>query len=118
MNQLTYHQQDSFFGLRNYFGKETSYYSNLIFESIIGNTNNKYKVGASFLYDKYDEDYLLDNYKRTETVPGLFAEYTLTGEKFTLVTGARVDFHNLAGTQFTPRMNFKYDLTPTTILRI
>ena len=118
MNQLTYHQQDSFFGLRNYFGKETSYYSNLIFESIIGNTNNKYKVGASFLYDKYDEDYLLDNYKRTETVPGLFAEYTLTGEKFTLVTGARVDFHNLAGTQFTPRMNFKYDLTPKTIFRI
>ncbi|HAP94343.1 MAG TPA: TonB-dependent receptor, partial [Chryseobacterium sp.] len=118
MNQLTYHQQDSFFGLRNYFGKETSYYSNLIFESIIGNTNNKYKVGASFLYDKYDEDYLLDNYKRTETVPGLFAEYTLTGEKFTLVTGARVDFHNLAGTQFTPRMNFKYDLTPKTIFRV
>ena len=118
MNQLTYHQQDSFFGLRNYFGKETSYYSNLIFESIIGNTNNKYKVGASFLYDTYDEDYLLDNYKRTETVPGLFAEYTLTGEKFTLVTGARVDFHNLAGTQFTPRMNFKYDLTPKTIFRI
>lgn len=118
MNQLTYHQQDSFFGLRNYFGKETSYYSNLIFESIIGNTNNKYKVGASFLYDKYDEDYLLNNYQRTETVPGLFAEYTLTGEKFTLVTGARVDFHNLAGTQFTPRMNFKYDLTPKTIFRI
>ena len=118
MNQLTYHQQDSFFGSRNYFGKETSYYSNLIFESIIGNTNNKYKVGASFLYDKYDEDYLLDKYKRTETVPGLFAEYTLTGEKFTLVTGARVDFHNLAGTQFTPRMNFKYDLTPKTIFRI
>jgi len=118
MNQLTYHQQDSFFGLRNYFGKETSYYSNLIFESIIGNTNHKYKVGASFLYDKYDENYLLDNYKRTETVPGLFAEYTLTGEKFTLVTGARVDFHNLAGTQFTPRMNFKYDLTPKTIFRV
>ncbi|MNK17771.1 TonB dependent receptor [compost metagenome] len=118
MNQLTYHQQDSFFGLRNYYGKETSYYSNLIFESIIGNTNNKYKIGASFLYDKYDEDYLLGNYKRTETVPGLFAEYTLTGEKFTLVTGARVDFHNLAGTQFTPRMNFKYDLTPKTIFRI
>lgn len=125
MNQLTYHQQDSFFGLRNYFGKETSYYSNLIFESIIGSTNNKYKVGASFLYDKYDESYIQDvslsgveDTKRTETVPGLFAEYTLTGEKFTLVTGARVDFHNLAGTQFTPRMNFKYDLTPKTIFRI
>ncbi len=44
MNQLTYHQQDSFFGLRNYFGKETSYYSNLIFESIIGNTNKSIKL--------------------------------------------------------------------------
>ncbi len=118
MNQFTYHQQDSFFGLRNYFGKETSYYSNLIFESILGNTNHKYKAGASFLYDKYDEDYLTQNYKRTETVPGLFLEYTLTGLKYTLVAGVRTDFHNLAGTQFTPRLNFKYDIAPKTILRL
>ena len=118
MNQLTYHQQDSFFGLRDYFGKQTTYYSNLIFESIFGNTNHKYKTGASFLYDKYDEDYLLQNFKRTETVPGLFFEYTLTGAKYTLVAGARADFHNLAGTQFTPRLNFKYDITPKTILRL
>ena len=118
MNQFTYHQQDSFFGLRNYDGKQTTYYSNLIFESIIGNTNNKYKTGASFLYDKYDEDYLLANFKRTETVPGIFFEYTLTGLKYTLVAGARVDFHNLAGTQFTPRANFKYDISKTTVLRL
>lgn len=118
MNQFTYHQQDSFFGLRDYFGKQTTYYSNLIFESILGNTNHKYKTGASFLYDRYDEDYLLQNFKRTETVPGLFFEYTLTGLKYTLVAGARADFHNLAGTQFTPRLNFKYDIAPKTILRL
>ena len=35
-----------------------------------------------------------------------------------LVAGARVDFHNLAGTQFTPRLNFKYDIAPKTILRL
>jgi hypothetical protein len=35
-----------------------------------------------------------------------------------LVAGTRVDFHNLAGTQFTPRVNFKYDFTPQTILRL
>src|SRR5690606_17031113 len=52
------------------------------------------------------------------TVPGLFLEYTLTGENYTLVAGARADFHNLAGTQFTPRVNFKYDFTPRTILRL
>ncbi|MDO5615133.1 MAG: TonB-dependent receptor [Cruoricaptor ignavus] len=118
MNQFTYHQQDSFFGLRNYFGKQTTYYSNLIFESIIGNTNHKYKTGASFLYDKYNEDYLAEKFKRTETVPGVFFEYTLTGLKYTLVAGARADFHNLAGTQFTPRLNFKYDIAPKTILRL
>lgn len=118
MNQFTYHQQDSFFGLRNYFGKQSTFYSNLIFESILGNTNHKYKVGASFLLDDYNEDYLTNNYKRQETVPGFFAEYTLTGLKYVLVAGARVDFHNLAGTQFTPRLNFKYDIAPKTILRL
>lgn len=118
MNQYTYHQQDSFFGLRNYSGKQQTYYSNLIFESILGNTNHKYKAGASFMYDGYDETYLTTNFKRNEIVPGAFAEYTLTGLKYTLVAGARVDFHNLAGTQFTPRLNFKYDFTPQTILRL
>ena len=118
MNQFTYHQQDSFFGNRNYDGKQNTFYSNLIFESIFGNTNHKYKAGASFLYDRFDENYLIQNFKRTETVPGLFFEYTLTGLKYTLVAGARTDFHNLAGTQFTPRLNFKYDITPQTILRI
>jgi outer membrane receptor protein involved in Fe transport/copper chaperone CopZ len=118
MNQYTYHQQDSFFGLRNYSGKQQTYYSNLIFESILGNTNHKYKAGASFMYDDYDETYLTDNFKRNEIVPGAFAEYTLTGLKYTLVAGARVDFHNLAGPQFTPRLNFKYDFTPQTILRL
>lgn len=118
MNQFTYHQQDSFFGLKDYFGKQNTFYSNLIFESILGNTNHKYKVGASFMYDAFDEDYLFQNFKRTETAPGAFAEYTLTGTKYTLVAGARVDFHSLAGTQFTPRLNFKYDLAPKTILRL
>jgi len=118
MNQFTYHQQNSFFGFRDYNGKQSTYYSNLIYEDIFGNTNHKYKVGASFLYDKFDEDYLVQNYRRTETVPGIFGEYTLTGLKYTLVAGGRVDFHNLAGTQFTPRLNFKYDLTPKTVLRL
>lgn len=118
MNQFTTHQQDSFFGNRNYWGNQNTFYSNLVFESIIGNTNNKFKTGASFLYDKYDEDYLAQNYQRTETVPGVFFDYTLTGLKYALVAGVRSDFHNLAGTQFTPRLNFKYDLFPKTILRL
>lgn len=117
MNQFTYQEQDSYFGLRTYDANQKTFYSNLIFESIIGHTGHTYKTGASFLYDHYDELYNLINYRRNETVPGAFFEYTYMGDKLTAVAGARVDFHNLAGTQFTPRLNLKYDIAPKTILR-
>ena len=117
MNQFTYHEQDSYFGLKSYEAEQRTYYANLIFESIFGHTGHKYKTGLSFVYDVYDELYLDLPYKRNETVPGAFFEYTYTGTKLTAVAGARVDFHNLAGTQFTPRLNLKYEFTPKTILR-
>lgn len=118
MNQYTYHQQDSFFGFRDYFGKQNTYYANLVYEDIITDTNHKYKVGASFLYDTYKEDYIAKRYSRAESVPSLYAEYTLTATRFTLVAGSRLDFHNLAGTQFSPRLNFKYDVSKNTIVRL
>lgn len=117
MNQFNYHEQASYFGLRTYDAEQRTFYSNLIFESIIRNTAHKFKTGLSFLYDHYDELYNLNSFKRTETVPGGFLEYTYNENKWTVVAGARVDFHNLAGTQFTPRLNVKYDVTPKTILR-
>lgn len=117
MNQFTYHEQKSYFGQTPYDGTQRTFYSNLIFESIINNSLHKYKTGASFLYDDYQELYLDTTYHRTETVPGLFFEYTYSGEQFTAVAGSRIDFHNLAGTQFTPRLNLKYDLFPKTLLR-
>lgn len=117
MNQYNYNEQKSYFGLRTYNASQRTFYSNLIFESIFSNTAHKYKTGLSFLYDQYDELYNLINFKRNETVPGAFFEYTYTGNKLTIVGGARLDLHNLAGTQFTPRLNVKYDVTPKTILR-
>lgn len=117
MNQFNYNEQKSYFGLRTYDGSQRTFYSNLIFESIFGHTGHKYKTGLSFLYDQYDELYNLTSFKRNETVPGAFFEYTYTGNKLTVVGGARLDLHNLAGTQFTPRLNVKYDVTPKTILR-
>lgn len=117
MNQFTYYEQNSYFGLTPYNGNQKTYYGNLIFESILGSSFHKYKTGASFLYDVYNEQYKTQNYERTETVPGLFFEYTYLGEKFTAVAGIRTDFHNLAGTQFSPRLNIKYDLFEKTTLR-
>jgi outer membrane receptor for ferrienterochelin and colicin len=118
------HDQQSFFGLNQYNGQQQTLYANLIYQSIISTTNHAYKLGASYLMDQYRENYQRFAYRdslfaRQESVPGVFAEYTFTiPDKFTLVAGSRIDFHNLYGTLYTPRLHLKYDLSASTILRV
>ena len=114
-----YHDNVSFFGFKNYTGTEKSLYTNLIYQNIFGNTNHQYKVGLSYLLDDYHEKYIDSTFKRTESVPGAFVEYTETiPDKLVLVLGGRVDFHNLYGTRFTPRLHLKYDINTDTHLRL
>ncbi len=56
-----YHDQKGYFGVNNYVGIEKSVYGNLIYQSIIGTTDHKFSLGASFLYDDY-----IENYKQTQ----------------------------------------------------
>ena len=51
------HEQDGFFGVNNYHGLERSFYANLIYQSIIGNTNHKFSTGLSYLLDDFKEGY-------------------------------------------------------------
>ena len=112
-------QQNMFFGLRNYSGVQKNIYANLIYANIINNTNHKYKVGASYMLDDYSEKYKDSAFARTESVPGVFAEYTYTHlENFSLVAGVREDFHNMFGPQFTPRLHLRYNPTKSTTLRL
>ncbi|MEA5425962.1 TonB-dependent receptor [Arcicella lustrica] len=114
-----YHDNVSYFGFKNYSGTQKGLYANLIYQNIFGNTNHQYKAGLSYLLDDYNEKYLDSTFKRTESVPGAFVEYTETiPDKLTLVLGGRVDFHNLYGTRFTPRAHLKYDITSETHLRL
>lgn len=116
---VTYHDQQSNFGINKYLGLERSFYSNLIYETIIGTTEHKIKSGFSFLYDEYDENYNKVEFDRTEIVPGIFTEYSWTNlEKFALVAGLRSDFHNLYGTQITPRIHFKWNIDSAGSLRL
>lgn len=104
-----HHEQSARFGFAPYDGRQQTFYANLIYQSIIGNTNNAFKAGLSYLLDDYRELYKTIQTARTESVPGAFVEYTYTyPEKLTLVLGGRLDFHNLFGTQFTPRAHLKY----------
>ncbi len=109
--QLAYsnHDQESYFGLRDYNIQHQSVYSNFIFNSIIGDTRNKFKTGLSFTYDDYKELVEATNFNRDENSVGVFFEYAYdNAENFSLTAGLRVDFHNLLGTFLTPRLHLRY----------
>lgn len=113
----TLHNQKQNFGNTNYTGNERSMYANFIYQSIIGNTNHKFRIGASYVYDRFEET--LDfQYFRAEVVPGAFGEHTWTPTpKLTLIGGLRTDYHNLFGLQISPRLHGKFDITEKTQFR-
>ena len=113
--QMAYnnHQQDSYFGLNIYDILHESVYSNLMFNSIIGDTRTKFKTGISFTYDKYDELTRTRNFDkkfdRTEKSFGAFFEYAFDNlDDFSVTAGVRIDAHNLLGTFLTPRLYVRY----------
>ncbi len=117
--QTTQHQNDSYFAFKNYKGREQSVYGNLIYQSIIGNTNHTWKAGTSFLYDSYQESFTDSTFARTEIVPGVFGEYAWTVPNvLNLVLGQRLDWHNQLGLQWIPRMNLKWDISTDWIFRL
>lgn len=112
------HRQDAYFGLTSYDAEQSNFYSNLIFQSIIGNTAHKYRTGLSFTADRYNELYQMQAFKRNEIVPGAFFEYTYTmNEKFNVVAGIRADHNNLYGWFTTPRLNVRYEPVAGTTIR-
>ena len=114
----TAHNQEATFGLRPYTGKQRSLYGNLIYQTIIDNTNHTIKTGISYLLDDYRERYVAQPLDRFESVPGAFFEYAYTyPERFALVLGNRFDAHNLYGLQWTPRLHLKYHIHGQMTLR-
>lgn len=103
------HDQDSYFGLRNYEIEHQTIYSNLLFNSIIGDTRNKFTTGISFTHDGYEELVDVTNFRRIENSFGAFFEYAYDNvEDFSFTAGLRIDTHNLLGTFVTPRFHLRY----------
>jgi outer membrane receptor for ferrienterochelin and colicins len=130
----TSHDFTSRYGLRTYDGTQYTGLATLLFQSIIGTTAHTYRAGLSFLHDDYREvfrtgftyvtetpaeRYAREHRNRLEQVPGAFAEYTYQNARnLTVVTGLRLDYHNLYGWFLTPRLNVKYDPAKNTVLRL
>ena len=117
-NAFSNHNQQSYFGLNQYNIKQQSYYSNLIFNSIISNTMHKFATGLNFTYDKYAEFVNLADVSRIDNSVGAFFEYTFDdNDKFSYILGGRMDYHNRLGVFFTPRLHVKYNPWEKAVLR-
>ena len=117
-NAFSNHNQQSYFGLNQYNIKQQSYYSNLIFNSIISNTMHKFAVGLNFAYDKYSEFVNLVDVSRIDNSAGVFFEYSYDDlDKFSYILGGRLDYHNRLGAFFTPRLHMKYNPWEKAVLR-
>jgi outer membrane receptor for ferrienterochelin and colicin len=117
-NAYSNHNQDSYFGLNQYNIKQQSYYSSLIFNSIIGNTMHKFATGLNFTYDKYAEFVNLSDVGRIDNSVGTFFEYTYdNNDKFSLILGGRLDYHNRLGAFVTPRLHVRYNPWEKAVLR-
>lgn len=117
-NAFSNHNQQSYFGLNQYNIKQQSYYSNLIFNSIISNTMHKFATGLNFTYDKYAEFVNVTDVSRVDNSVGAFFEYTFDdNNKFSYILGGRMDYHNRLGVFFTPRLHVKYNPWEKAVLR-
>jgi outer membrane receptor for ferrienterochelin and colicins len=114
-----YQDQNSLFGLRPYDSKLRSFYSKLLFEAKTADEVHGITLGGSYVFDQYEEKFNGFDYFRKESRPGIFTEYNYSPiPQLAVVPGARVDFHNLYGTFFTPRLHIKYGIDDNTTLRI
>lgn len=121
--QGTSQDYDNYFGKNLYAGKQRSVYGNLIYQSIISNSNHKFRTGLSSQMDNINEQFVNINipyqFNRKEWTTGSFFEYTYTYlAKFTLVAGLRTDYNNLFGWQHTPRIHIRYAFTEKTVARV
>ena len=113
------HKQNSLFGLRKYNAEQKSFYSNLLFEVRTEDEIHSVTLGGSYVFDQYKEEFDSLNFFRKESRPGLFIEYNYSPSyQLSVVPGGRIDFHNLYGTFFTPRIHIKYRFDDNTTLRL
>ncbi|WP_315156493.1 TonB-dependent receptor domain-containing protein [Capnocytophaga leadbetteri] len=113
-NSFQSHRQDSYFGLNSYDIHQKSWYGNLIYNSIIGNTQHKFATGLSGTYDDYNEQLttsaLAGDFSRIDRSVGAFFEYTYDNlSNFSFVAGVRADSHNNLGNFITPRFHLRYN---------
>ena len=124
--QLSYSNVDQGADFGNSFHdtRHTSFYSNLVYNSIIGDTRSKIKTGISFAHDNYDESVnnlntSLFDLDRTEKSIGAYFEYNYDNlDNLNLSAGIRYDNHNIIGNFISPRLHVRFQALPKTTIKM
>ena len=129
----TWHQLDSYFGLRSFFGRQNSGFLNLMYQGI-PNDSHRFTFGLRNFFDGYVQT-LHDGYadplsasrralfadydlSRNENSLGIYGEYTYTlGEKFSAVADLSLDWNSLYGLFLSPRVNLKWSPAEWLVIR-
>lgn len=114
-----YYAQNSRYGNRNYSNIQRILQANLIYQTILSNTNHTIKMGISGMLDVRDEKLDSLSFDRQEEIVGGFGEYTFSpNDKFDVVAGLRIDHHNLFDWIATPRIHIRFAPSNLTVLRL
>lgn len=113
-----WHNQSGVYGFRPYQGKQQNVRANLLFASELSESI-KQTSGVSMVHDTYIEQLAAANFNRHETVVGAFSEWAFNVKKKLLIMpGVRVDYSNVYGAFFTPRLHVRYSVTEKSTLKL
>jgi outer membrane receptor for ferrienterochelin and colicin len=117
-----YHDQESWFGTTNYAARQAT--MNLNVQHELGWADKHlFKWGVSYRYQELNETVAFSSnplgrtyagrYNTALNVPGVFAEnaFHWKADRLLLITGARLDRHQVWGNYFTPRTMLKWTIT-------
>lgn len=117
--KYTHHEQDSWYGDNTFVGREDYANVNFIFQTVMNKPEESIKLGWSYTYDNIAEKTNQVDLQRTESVPGIFAEYTYQdNEKLAVLVGLRADMHNIHGFWLSPKAHFKYNIQEDFVVKI
>jgi outer membrane receptor for ferrienterochelin and colicins len=105
----SYHNQDSYYGADNYAAVQWIGFGNLVWNRAI--RSHDLTAGLTARYQYYDDNTVATAKEpERQFIPGVFIqdEWTMKPNVWQLLGGARLDYYDVHGPVFSPRINLKY----------
>ncbi|MCF8255959.1 MAG: TonB-dependent receptor [Flavobacteriales bacterium] len=115
----SYHNQDSYYGNAQYMAVQWIGFGNLIWNRAV--KAHDLTAGLTARYQFYDDNTVAtESAPERQFIPGIFIqdEWTLKPNAWQLLGGARLDYYDIHGPVFSPRINLKYRPGQWTTMRL